>query len=49
MFTRRHFLGSLAAASVLPNLSAEDVKPRAKIKLGFDNFAVRAMGESQHG
>ena len=44
MFTRRHFLASLAAASVLPNLSAEDVKPRAKIKLGFDNFAVRAMG-----
>lgn len=44
MFSRRHFLASLAAASVLPNLSAEDVKPRAKIKLGFDNFAVRAMG-----
>lgn len=44
MFTRRHFLASLAAASLAPKLSADDAKPRAKVKLGFDNFAVRAMG-----
>ncbi|MEO6787698.1 MAG: sugar phosphate isomerase/epimerase [Chthoniobacteraceae bacterium] len=45
MFTRRHFLASLAAASVSTKLSGEDtVKPRPKIKLGFDNFSIRAMG-----
>ena len=45
MFTRRHFLATVAAASLAPQFSpAENVKPRAKIKLGFDNFAVRAMG-----
>ncbi len=44
MFTRRHFLASLAAASLAPKLSAENAKPRTKIKLGFDNFSIRAMG-----
>jgi sugar phosphate isomerase/epimerase len=44
MFTRRHFLASLAAASFAPKLFAADAKPRAKIKLGVDNFSIRAMG-----
>ncbi len=45
MFTRRHFLATLAAAAAAPKLCAADAaKPHAKIKLGFDNFAVRAMG-----
>ena len=45
MISRRDFLSTLAAASLAPKLSAEDsAKPRAKIKLGFDNFSIRAMG-----
>ena len=45
MLSRRRFLRTTSAAlsaSVCPPLFAQGAKP--KIKLGFDNFAVRAMG-----
>ena len=44
MFTRRTFIASLAVTSLAPKLSADDAKPHTKIKLGFDNFSIRAMG-----
>src|SRR5438067_1088645 len=41
MLSRRTFLATLSAALAAP-AHGETTKPR--IKLGFDNFAVRAMG-----
>ena len=42
---RRTFLKSLAAAALsTPLFAAENTASKAKIKLGMDNFAVRAMG-----
>ena len=42
---RRTFLKSLAAAALTgPLFAAENAAPKTKIKLGMDNFAVRAMG-----
>ncbi len=46
---RRSFLKSLAATGAAaalraPLFAAENAAPKAKIKLGMDNFAVRAMG-----
>ena len=41
MQTRRTFITTLAAATASP-LFAQGAKP--KIKVGYDNFAVRAMG-----
>lgn len=40
--SRRSFLATLATAAVAAPLSAQSAKP--KIKVGYDNFAVRAMG-----
>lgn len=42
VITRRSFLTQVAAASVATPLFAQGAKQ--KIKLGYDNFAVRAMG-----
>ena len=42
---RRSFLKSLTAAALsAPLFAAENAAPKTKIKLGMDNFAVRAMG-----
>ena len=42
---RRSFLKSVAAAALsAPLFAAENTAPKTKIKLGMDNFAVRAMG-----
>ena len=44
---RRHFVAGLAAASTVasaPLLRAATRPAGPKIKLGLDNFAVRAMG-----
>ena len=42
---RRSFLKSLATAALsTPLFAAENAAPKTKIKLGMDNFAVRAMG-----
>ncbi len=41
MLTRRTFLTTLATAAAAPLFAAE---AKGKIKLGFDNFALRAMG-----
>ena len=42
---RRSFLKSLTTAALsAPLFAAENAAPKTKIKLGMDNFAVRAMG-----
>jgi sugar phosphate isomerase/epimerase len=42
MLSRREFLRTTVATALASQLLAQGAKPR--IKLGFDNFAVRAMG-----
>ncbi len=47
MLSRRQFtkrLAGLAAAAAVTDLPARAATPAAKIKVGYDNFAVRAMG-----
>ena len=41
---RRHFLKTLAAAAVATPFAHRALAATPKIKLGMDNFAVRAMG-----
>jgi sugar phosphate isomerase/epimerase len=47
-FSRRDFLqgtaSACAAALASPAMFAQDSRPKLKIKLGLDNFSVRAMG-----
>ncbi len=43
-FSRRHFLQTLAAAAATGSLGSPALAASPKIKLGMDNFAVRAMG-----
>ena len=40
-FSRRSFLTTLATAAAAPLFAQEK---KAKLKVGFDNFAVRALG-----
>jgi sugar phosphate isomerase/epimerase len=42
--TRRSFLGSAAALAVAATIKANGANKAQRIKLGYDNFAVRAMG-----
>ena len=47
-FTRRHFIGTAAAATAGllltgPQPARADKPPRTGIKLGFDNFSIRAL------
>ena len=43
--TRRQFVQSLAAASLaVPTVTAMQTNKKRNLKLGFDNFSVRAMG-----
>lgn len=41
-WTRREFLGSIAAAATAPH--PQDPPRRLGLKLGFDNFSIRALG-----
>lgn len=44
MLDRRSFLATIAVLSVAPSLRALEERAAPKLKLGFDNFALRAFG-----